>query len=107
MLLNIKTITEYNDSLGLETLHPLVAVVNLSKAKPMKHAKRVFSFYTVFYTRQSFLFGCSIEKIIVQQMFETGQYILIVLCPGNELAFIKTQAIIKQRFNMIDNKTPA
>lgn len=48
MLLNIKTITEYNDSLGLETLHPLVAVVNLSKAKPMKHAKRVFSFYTVF-----------------------------------------------------------
>lgn len=62
---------------------------------------------TVFYTRQSFLFGCSIEKIIVQQMFETGQYILIVLCPGNELAFIKTQAIIKQRFNMIDNKTPA
>ena len=40
-------------------------------------------------------------------MFETGQYILIVLCPGNELAFIKTQAIIKQRFNMIDNKTPA
>ena len=38
-VLDVKTITEYNDALKLETLHPLVAVVDLSKAKPMKHAK--------------------------------------------------------------------
>ena len=31
-LLNFDTITEYDDMLGVETLHPLVSVINLSKA---------------------------------------------------------------------------
>lgn len=35
-LLNFDTITEYDDMLGVETLHPLVSVINLSKAKPMR-----------------------------------------------------------------------
>lgn len=36
-LLNIETITEYDDMLGIETLHPQVSVIDLSKAKPMHH----------------------------------------------------------------------
>lgn len=47
-LLNIKTVAEYNDMLGVETLHPLVSVINLSDAKPMRHMRHTFSFYTVF-----------------------------------------------------------
>lgn len=47
-LLNIKTVTEYDDMLGVETLHPLVSVIDLSKAKPMKHMRHTFSFYTVY-----------------------------------------------------------
>lgn len=38
-LLNIRTVTEYNEMLGVETLHPLVSVIDLSKAKPMKHMR--------------------------------------------------------------------
>ena len=41
-LLNITTVTEYNDMLGVETLHPLVSVIDLSKAKPMKRMKQRF-----------------------------------------------------------------
>lgn len=47
-LLNIETVTEYNDMLGVETLHPLVSVIDLSKAHPMRHLRHTFSFYVVF-----------------------------------------------------------
>ena len=32
----IENVFEYNDLLGVETLHPLVSVIDLSKAHPMK-----------------------------------------------------------------------
>ena len=47
-LLDIKTITEYNDMLRMETLHPQVSVIDLSKANPMRHMRHTFSFYVVF-----------------------------------------------------------
>lgn len=47
-LLNIETVTQYNDMLGVETLHPLVSVIDLSKARPMRHLRHTFSFYVVF-----------------------------------------------------------
>lgn len=47
-LLNIKNITEYDDMLGIETLHPLVSIIDLSKAKPMKHIRHTFGFYTIY-----------------------------------------------------------
>ena len=46
--MNIETITEYNDLLGVETLHPLVSVIDLAKARPMHHMRHTFSFYAVF-----------------------------------------------------------
>lgn len=47
-LLNIETVTEYDDMLGVETLHPLVSVIDLSQAKPMHHMRHTFSFYVIF-----------------------------------------------------------
>lgn len=46
-LLNIETIAQYNDMLGIETLNPLVSVIDLSKARPMRHMRHTFSFYVV------------------------------------------------------------
>lgn len=46
-LLNIDTISQYNDMLGVETQHPLVSVIDLSKAKPMRHMRHTFSFYAI------------------------------------------------------------
>ena len=42
------TIQQYNDYIGVETLHPLISVINLSESKPMLHSKEYFGFYTVF-----------------------------------------------------------
>lgn len=47
-LLNIEAVTEYDDMLGVETLHPLVSVIDLSQAKPMHHMRHTFSFYVIF-----------------------------------------------------------
>ena len=38
-LLNIETVTEYDDMLGVETLHPQVSVIDLSKARPIRHMR--------------------------------------------------------------------
>lgn len=68
-VLDVRTITEYNDSLELETLHPLVAVVDLSKAKPMKHAKRMFSFYTVFLKDEKIAIYCMVGvRMIIRRV---------------------------------------
>ena len=46
--LNISTVAEYNEMMGVETLHPLVSVIDLSKAHPMRHMRHTFGFYTVY-----------------------------------------------------------
>ena len=43
-----ETVADYNTFNKNETLHPLVSVVNLSKADPRQGSKMYFGFYTVF-----------------------------------------------------------
>jgi AraC family transcriptional regulator, transcriptional activator of pobA len=47
-ILRFETISDYNAFNRNETLHPLVSVVDLSKAAPRKAASMYFGFYTVF-----------------------------------------------------------
>lgn len=46
--LRFNTISEYNAFNKNETLHPLISVVDLSKADPRKGSRMYFGFYTVF-----------------------------------------------------------
>ena len=43
-------IFQYNESRGVETLHPLVSVIDFSKAEPIPpgHYRHCFGFYAVF-----------------------------------------------------------
>ena len=43
-----ETISDYNAFNNNETLHPLVSVVDLSKANPRQGSKMYFGFYTIF-----------------------------------------------------------
>ena len=47
-LLRFETVNDYNVFNNNETLHPLVSVVDLSKAAPRQGSKMYFGFYTVF-----------------------------------------------------------
>lgn len=76
-LLNIETVTEYNDILGVETLHPLVSVIDLSKAQPMKHMRHTFSFYVVFLKDEK---NC--ELIYGRQRYDYQKGSVVCLAPG-------------------------
>ena len=47
-ILNLKTIHDYNEFLGLETLNPLVSFVDFSKVAVLKHRCKCFGFYAIF-----------------------------------------------------------
>lgn len=47
-ILNIDSVDAYNKLLGLETLHPLVSVIDMSKAKRIKHMRHAFGLYVIF-----------------------------------------------------------
>lgn len=47
-LLRFETINDYNAFNNNETLHPLVSVVDLSKANPRQGSRMYFGFYTIF-----------------------------------------------------------
>ena len=74
---NIKTIFEYNDILGIETLHPLVSVIDLSKAKPMRHVRRTFDFYALFLKEVK----CG-NLIYGRQYYDYQEGTIVCLAPG-------------------------
>ncbi len=43
----IDTIQEYNDYFGIETLHPLVTVVDCREAKPLRYGRKFFNIYAI------------------------------------------------------------
>lgn len=47
-ILEMKTIHDYNDFLGLETLNPLVSFVDFSKVKVLPHRRKTGTFYAIF-----------------------------------------------------------
>lgn len=53
-MLHFDTIEQFNDMLGVETLHPMVSVVNLSKARPMRHMRHTNGFYSVMLKDEKF-----------------------------------------------------
>lgn len=47
-ILDLKTIHDYNQFLGLETLNPLVSFIDFSKVEVLPHRRKCFNFYGIF-----------------------------------------------------------
>lgn len=47
-LSRIESVSQYNTMLGLETLHPLVSVIDFSKAQQIQQTRRYMGLYTMF-----------------------------------------------------------
>ena len=47
-IVSFENVADYNEFMGIETLHPLVSVIDFSKANPIKSFKHVSGFYSVF-----------------------------------------------------------
>ena len=89
-LLNFDTITEYDDMLGVETLHPLVSVINLSKAKPMRHMRHTFGFYVVFLKDEK---NC--DLIYGRQRYDYQKGSVVCLAPGQVIGIEDTGEIFQ------------
>lgn len=84
-LLNIETVSQYNEMLGVETLHHLVSVVDLSKAKPMHHMRHTFSFYVVFLKDEK---NC--ELVYGRQRYDYQKGSVVCLAPGQVIGIEDT-----------------
>lgn len=84
-LLNIATVNEYDDMLGVETLHPQVSVIDLSKARPMRHMRHTFSFYVVFLKDEK---NC--ELIYGRQRYDYQKGSVVCLAPGQVIGIEDT-----------------
>lgn len=84
-LLNIETVTEYDDMLGVETLHPQVSVIDLSKARPMRHMRHTFSFYVVFLKDEK---NC--DLIYGRQRYDYQKGSIVCLAPGQVIGIEDT-----------------
>lgn len=46
-IVNIESVQQYNDYFGVETLHPLVSVIDGRKAKPLRFSRKLYNVYAV------------------------------------------------------------
>ncbi len=76
-IMNYDTIQEFNDDLGVETLHPLVSVMDLGKTKPMKHMRHTMSFYAMFLKDEK---NC--EMIYGNTKYDYNKGDVVCLAPG-------------------------
>lgn len=84
-LLNIETVTEYDDMLGVETLHPQVSVIDLSKARPMRHMRHTFSFYVVFLKDEKIC-----DLLYGRQRYDYQKGSVVCLAPGQVIGIEDT-----------------
>ena len=84
-LMNIETITEYNDILGVETLHPEVSMIDLSKARPMHHMRHTFSFYAIFLKDEK---NC--DLIYGRKRYDYQKGTVVCLAPGQVIGIEDT-----------------
>lgn len=84
-ILNIATITDYNEMLGVETLHPLVSVIDLAKTRPMHHMRHTFSFYTIFLKDEK---NC--DLIYGRQHYDYQKGSVVCLAPGQVIGIEDT-----------------
>ena len=74
---NIETIDEYNKLLGIETYHPSVSVIDMSKAHRMKHMRHTFGFYAIFLKEVK----CG-DLIYGRHRYDYQEGTLVCLAPG-------------------------
>lgn len=84
-ILNISSVAEYNEMLGVETLHPLVSVIDLSEAKAMRHMRHTFSFYVIFLKDEK---NC--ELIYGRQKYDYQKGTVVCLAPGQVIGIEDT-----------------
>lgn len=89
---NFASIAEYNEQLGVETLHPLVSVIDLSKARPMRHMRHTFSFYSVYLKEEK---NC--ELLYGRKYYDYCEGSVVCLAPGQVIGVEDTGEVFQPK----------
>jgi len=79
-ILKVDNISQYNSIRGVETFHPLVSVVDMSKVKPLPNGRISFGFYCVFFKEikcGDLRYGCN--------YYDYQEGTLVFVAPGQVL----------------------
>jgi len=79
-IIKLDNISQYNSMRGVETCHPLVSVVDMSKAKPLPNGRISFGFYCVFFKEikcGDLKYGCN--------YYDYQEGTLVFVAPGQVL----------------------
>ena len=74
---HFEDVFEYNDLRGVETLHPLVSVIDLSKSRRIRHMRHTFGFYTLFLKEVR----CG-NLIYGRQYYDYQEGTIVAIAPG-------------------------
>jgi AraC-like DNA-binding protein len=87
-ILELENISQYNLMRGVETNHPLVSVIDMSKAKPLPNGRIHFGFYCVFLKEikcGDLKYGCN--------YYDYQEGTLVFVAPGQVLGVNNTENI--------------
>lgn len=76
-IMKIDTVQQYNEYFGVETLHPLVSVIEGSKAKMLHYCRKLYNVYAVLLKDTS----CGQLKY-GQSIYDYQQGTVLFLAPG-------------------------
>ena len=76
-ILKMDSVQDYNDDLGVETLHPLVSVVDMSELEEVRHSLKRFGFYCVILKQ----LDCG-QLLYGQSLYDYREGTLVFIAPG-------------------------
>lgn len=92
-ILKVDTIEQYNDLFGFETLHPLVAIVDLNKPESQRRDRMTLGFYSLFLKETK---GCVINY--GKSIYDFDAETIVAIAPGQTVGysndFVKTSGQI-------------
>ena len=91
-IIKFETINDYNAFNNNETLHPLVSVVDLSKAEPRQGSRMYFGFYTIFLKDVK----CG-DLVYGRHTYDSQEGTLVFLARGKLQVLIATAKLISRR----------
>ena len=86
-IMQLKTIKEYNDYMGVETRHPLVSVIEGNRMPhPVPHARKHVGMYVVFLKE----LRCTDDLTYGRRSYDFQENTLVFIAPGQVFGAINT-----------------
>ena len=76
-IIKLDTVHDYNELMGIETLHPLVSVINLSQCPPVYYRRVNYGLYCIFLKE-----GLCGKLLYGRQNYDYQEGTIVCVAPG-------------------------